>query len=120
MKLDKNKDYIDNFFDKLSKEELEEKFKKYDKYSKKDSKKSKFKVGQQIKLRNSDDKGHIVLILNPFSEDSIYYCSMYPGSMPGYEWVSVVDLNGCSIDNNGKVSTLQTLNKFSEEDLEII
>ena len=83
---------------------------------------SKFKVGQRIKITDKYGdivEGHIVLILNPFSENRIYYCSMYPGALSGYEYVSVVDLNCCGIDNNGKIETLQALNKFSEDELEI-
>jgi len=83
---------------------------------------SKFKVGQKIKIKDRHGnvvEGHIVLILNPFSENRIYYCSMYPGALPNYEYVSVVDLNCCGIDNNGKIETLQALNKFGEDELEI-
>ena len=83
---------------------------------------SKFKVGQRIKIKDHQGniiEGHIVLILNPFLEKRIYYCSMYPGAMSDYEYVSVVDLNCCGIDNSGKIQTLQALNKFSEDELEI-
>lgn len=83
---------------------------------------SKFKVGQRIKTIDKFGdviEGHVVLILNPFTDNRIYYCSMYPGACAGYEYVSVVDLNCCSIDNDGKVSTLQALNIYSEDELEI-
>lgn len=81
--------------------------------------KTKFKIGQRI--RYVDDwgeyvEGHVVLIMNP--SDPIYYCSMYPGAMSGYEWVYVIDLNGTSIDDDGKIETLQALNKFKESELE--
>ncbi len=83
----------------------------------------KFKVGQRIKVRDKYYdvvEGHVVLILNSFSDDRVYYCSMYPGALPEYVYVSVVDLNCCEIDNSGVVSTLQALNTFSEEELELI
>lgn len=83
---------------------------------------AKFKVGQRIITKDGQGnliKGHVVLILNTFSDDRIYYCSMYPGAMPNYEYVSVVDLNCCCIDNDGKIYTLCVLNKFSETELEI-
>lgn len=81
--------------------------------------KTKFIVGYRIKIKDNKNnlvEGHIVLILNPFSENRIYYCSMYPGALPGYEYVSVVDLNCCDIDNSGRISTLQALNKFNEDE----
>jgi hypothetical protein len=82
---------------------------------------SKFKVGQRITVKDKHGdviEGHVVLILNPFSESRVYYCSMYPGALTEYEYVSVVDLNGCAINDEGKVETLHALNKFSEDELE--
>jgi alkylation response protein AidB-like acyl-CoA dehydrogenase len=63
-------------------------------------------------------EGHVVLILNPFSDERIYYCSMYPGALDNCEYVHVVDLNCSEIDNFGKVETLQVLNKYNEDELE--
>lgn len=82
---------------------------------------AKFKVGERIKTKDKRGnviEGHIVLILNPFSEKRVYFCSMYPGALDGYEYVSVVDLNCSSIDNDGRITTLQALNLFKEEELE--
>ena len=85
----------------------------------------KFKVGQRIKVWSEEYKeyseGHITLIMNPFQVDErIYYCSMYPGAQANYEYVHCVDLNGCGLDNNGRVETLQALNKFTENQLELV
>jgi len=69
----------------------------------------KFKLGTEIKYIDKygeDVYGHVVLII-----DGFYYCSMYPGAMPSYYYVHCVD----PLFNDE--STLQTLNKFKEEEL---
>jgi len=82
----------------------------------------KFNVGDRIKIKdkyNDTVEGHITLILNPFNDDRIYYCSMYPGALGNYQYVSVVDLNCCAI-SDGKIQTLQALNTFNESELELV
>lgn len=84
---------------------------------------SKYKVGQTINVMDKYGdivKGHIVLILHPFEADKrVYYCSMYPGALPDYEYVEVVDLNCISMDNSGRVSKFHALNLFKEDELEL-
>ncbi len=83
--------------------------------------KRKFNVGQRIKIKDKHGVyigGHVVLILNMFSDDRVYYCSMYPGALEGYEYVSVVDLNSCGFDDEGRISIVQPLNKYKEDELE--
>jgi hypothetical protein len=82
---------------------------------------NKYRIGQRIKIKDKFGdyfEGHVVLILNPFSDERIYYCSMYPGALDNCEYVHVVDLNCSGIDNFGKVETLQVLNKYNEDELE--
>lgn len=85
---------------------------------------SKYKVGQRISVIDKyGDKveGHIALILHPFEPDKrVYYCSMYPGALPNYEYVGVIDLNCISLDNSGRVSTVHALNLFKEDELKLV
>lgn len=79
---------------------------------------AKFKVGQKIKTKKDEVEGHVVMIFNPFlAKERVYYCSMYPGAQPDYEYVNVVDLCCSGIDNKGRVETLQALNKYKEKEL---
>ena len=84
---------------------------------------SKYQVGQRINIMDKyGDKvqGHIVLILHPFEpERRVYYCSMYPGALSDYEYVSVIDLNCISLDNSGRIPTTHALNLFKEDELEL-
>ena len=63
----------------------------------------RFKISDRIKVKEykyrlgepkDNIEGHIVLIMNPYSEDREYYCSMYPGAQENYcyvecFWISV-------------------------------
>jgi hypothetical protein len=79
----------------------------------------KYKIGQAIKIKATDDKyifGHVVVIIS--TEIGLeYYCSMYPGAMSNYYWVYCADL-GMQLLYDGEVNTLQALNKFTEDQLE--
>ena len=80
---------------------------------------AKFRVGQKIKTKKDEVEGHVVMIFNPFLEtERVYYCSMYPGACSNYVYVNVVDLCCSGIDNEGRVETMQALNKYKEEELE--
>lgn len=81
----------------------------------------KFKIGEIIKVKDQYGdwvEGHVVLIMNSRSDDREYYCSMYPGSLPNYYWINCADLTEVVID--GKINTLQALNKFKESELEFV
>ena len=55
---------------------------------------NKFNVGQSIKVKDpnffgEECKGHIVLIMYDENIEPVYYCSMYPGALPNWEWFIV-------------------------------
>lgn len=78
---------------------------------------AKFRIGQRIKT-NTGIIGHIVMIMNPFSEDRKYYCSMYPGAQGGYVYVQVMDLICTGYDEKEKTfTTLQALNIYNEDEI---
>jgi hypothetical protein len=80
---------------------------------------SKFKIGSLIKCKKEQAEGHVVMIMNPMQDKTrLYYCSMYPGAMPMYEYVEVVDLNCSTFDNDGRLGVMQALNTFREHELE--
>ena len=77
----------------------------------------KFKVGQRI-ITKDGVEGHVTLIVNPFSDNRVYYCSMYPGAQANYHYVECIDLlctNYC--EQNERFTTLQALNLYTETEL---
>jgi hypothetical protein len=80
----------------------------------------RFKISDRIKVKDEYDEyfeGHVVIIMNPFLDEREYYCSMYPGALSNYCYVDCVDLS-MDLLNDGKINTLQALNKYSENQLE--
>lgn len=80
----------------------------------------KFKISDQIKIKDKFGdyvEGHIVMIMNPFSDDREYYCSMYPGALSNYDYIMCIDLSDCVLDD-GSINTIHALNKFKEYELE--
>lgn len=78
----------------------------------------KFKLGDVVKIWDEKYQcfidGHIVLIMNAFSDDRDYYCSIYPGAISNYEYIYCVDPLYPDVE-----ISLQTLNKFKENQIKL-